>query len=72
MTAPLGVDCVAFAGVGTDADRPAKMVEDNRGVGKRSGEIRDLRDLVVIAPGFKRQLPWREMGETRPEIRAQE
>ena len=72
MSAPLRIDLVGLAGIGADADRPAEMVEDNRGVGKRPGKIGDLRDLVVIAPGFKCQLARCQMGESRPEVLAQE
>ena len=72
MGAPLSVHLVGFTGIGPNADRPAKMVEDYRGVGKGAGEIGDLWDLVVIAPGFKRQLARREVGETRSEIVAPE
>jgi len=67
MGAPLRIDLVGLAGLGSNADGPTEMVEDNRGVGKRPGKISNLWDLVVIAPGFKRQ-----MGESRPEILAQE
>src|SRR5262249_19068474 len=48
------------------------MVQNNCGVGKRPGEISDLRDLVVIAPGFKGQLARWQMGETSSKILAQE
>ena len=72
MSAPLRIHLVGFAGIGADADRPAKMIEDNRRVGKGAGEIGDLRDLVVIAPGFKCQLARCQMGESGPEILAQE
>ena len=72
MGAPLRIHLVGLAGIGSDANRSTKMVEDNRGVGKGPGEIGDLRDLVVIAPGFKRQLARRQMGKTGPEILAQE
>ena len=72
MRAPLRIHLVALTSIGPNANGPAEMVEDNCGVGKCPGQISDLRDLVVIAPGFKRQLARCQMGESGPEILAQE
>ena len=72
MGAPLRKHLVGLAGIGPDADWPAEMVEDNCGVGKRLRQIGDLRDLVMIAPGFKRQLARCQLGESSPEVLAQE
>src|SRR5215470_8347241 len=72
MDAPLRIDLAGLAGIGPDTNRPTEMVEDNRSIGKCPGKIGDLWDLMVIAPGFKRQLAPCQLGESRSEILAQE
>src|SRR5439155_1163647 len=70
--APLGVHVLLLAGVRPDAERPAKVVEDDRRAWIRPRERGDVRDLPVIAPRFERQLARRELGESSAEVVAQE
>lgn len=54
----------------SDAEWAAKMVEDNRRVGERPGEIGDFRNLGMVAPGFEGQLAGRQVRESGPEIQS--
>src|SRR5207302_10159698 len=70
--APLRVDVLRVAGVGTDAQRPAEVIEDDRGAGKRAGQRGDVRDLVVVGPRLERELARRQVLESYPEVVAQQ
>src|SRR4029434_1407646 len=70
--APLRVDVLRAARVGTDAERPAEMVKDDRRARERARQRGDVRDLMMVEPRLEPELARRQVGESLAEVVAQE
>ena len=66
---PRGEDVRPPPLVGPDAERTAEVVEDDRGVGKRPGEVGQLGKLGVVEPGIEREAGRRQPGEAAAKPR---
>ena len=66
---PVLEDRVALAGVRTDTERRAEVVEDHRGVGHGAGELEELLVLEVEVPRVVREASGAEAGDTGAERR---
>jgi hypothetical protein len=56
---------VAFAHVRSDGKRAAAMVQHDRNIGKRAGQIGELGDLGVVDPRIEGEI---ERGEAREAL----
>src|SRR5215472_4680247 len=63
ISLPAGEDFLPAAGIGANAEHAADMVEDDRRVGERAGEVDRVRQLRVILPGIEAEPQRRELRE---------
>ena len=68
--APVGVHLIRLPCVAADADRSAKVVQNQRGVGESACQCGGFGDLVVVAPQLEAQLARRKMSEAGAEVLA--
>src|SRR3984893_765649 len=66
--APLGECLLALAGVGSDRQRPAHMIEHDRRLRKSAGQIDNVAELGVEQPCVEPQAERGEAGEPLAEI----
>src|SRR3984893_12391628 len=66
--APLGECLLALAGVGSDRQRPAHMIEHDRRLRKSAGQIDNVAELGVEQPCVETQAERGEAGEPLAEI----
>ncbi len=57
----------ASAGVGSDAERAADVIENDRCFRERACKVRQLRDLRVVVPGIEAQAVFVEAGKAFPK-----
>src|SRR6202022_618788 len=63
VLAPAGEDLLPAPTIRADAEHAADMIEDDRGVGKRAGEVDRVRQLRVILPGFEAEAEGGELSK---------
>src|SRR5215469_10179790 len=66
---PAGEDRRPPAGVGTDTEDAADMVEDDRRSGKGAGEVDRVRQLRMVLPGFETEAERGELSKALTEFR---
>src|SRR5215470_16574305 len=69
---PLRVDVLGAAGVRSDAERPAEVIQDDRGGGKRARQRGHVGNLMMVEPRLERELARRQLLEAHAEIVAQQ
>src|SRR6266850_4634106 len=62
-------DLVPLAGIGTIAERPAHMAQNDGRGGEGPGQIDDVVELGMIYPGVQGEAERGESGQTRPKVR---
>src|SRR4029450_13153545 len=58
---------VAFSLIGSDTQRPADVIENNRHVWKGARQLHELQKLRMIDPGIEAQAVVRQAGESPAE-----
>src|SRR3974390_412100 len=66
--APTGKNFLPPSPIGSDAQYPADMVENDRGIGEGAGQIDRVRQLRMILPRFEAEVELRELCKPLTEI----